>query len=724
MTGKPYVTALILSLIIVIFTMKLWQADLHVPFHYAGDSLIYGMVVKGTIDHGWYLNNDSLGAPTGLHMHDYPLADAFNFVLIKIVALFRSDYAWVLNVFFLLTFPITALCAVFAFRQFRLSNASAVVWSLLYAFLPYHFFRGESHLFIATYYPVPLVVMVALWLSSGELLSKSGDGNNSLGFLNIRSRKFVISILVCLLVSSVGLGYYAFFSCFFILVGAGIAAISSRSIRPLLPGVILVAVIFAGLLANLTPSLLYQHRHGKVNVIQRAPEESELYGLKIAPMLLPVRNHRIPAFAALTERYRVATFSNESGSATLGLIGSAGFLFLFFWLFFRPSDATSTDGPPGLLHRLSIMTAVAVLLGTVGGFSALFAFIISPQIRTYNRISIFIAFFSLLAVALLVEELFRRKDRWPRAFRYGLLGLILVLGILDQTNKYFVPTYAQNKAEFENDQQFVDAIEQKLPAGAMVFQLPYVPFPENPKVKHLGDYELFKGYLHSHSLRWSYGAMKGREGDIWLRDTSEKPLPEMLENVALVGFKGVYVDRFGYSEGATIEDKLRELIGQAPLVSSNQRLVFFDLTEFSDRVLKKYSTDEVTQKRELIMHPLVLKWSEGFSDLEGNPDDNWRWCGSSGQMTITNSSPRPRTLELEMKLFSGYKQPANMRVKSNEFSDAFSINSDGKDYARTITIQPGASVILSFECDGERIVAPADPRVLIFKVANFKWKEI
>jgi phosphoglycerol transferase len=595
-----------------------------------------------------------------------------------------------------------------------------MVFSQLYTFMPYHFFRGESHLFIATYYMVPLAAMVALWISSAELL-KAGSTTRKFNFL---SRKFAVAVVVCLLTSSVGLGYYAFFSCFFILVGAGIASISLRSFKPLLPGLILVALIFVGLLVNLTPSLWYQHKHGKVNVIQRAPEESELYGLKIAPMLLPVRNHRIPAFAALTERYRVATFSNESGSATLGLIGSAGFLFLFSWLFFRRSDAALPNRPLGLLHRLSIMAAAAVLLGTVGGFSALFAFIISPQIRTYNRISIFIAFFSLLAVALVLDELLRRKDRWPRALRYGLLGLILVVGILDQTNKYFVPAYAQNKAEFENDQRFVDAIEQRLPAAAMLFQLPYVQFPENPQVKRMGDYELFKGYLHSKRLRWSYGAMKSREGDIWLRDTSEKPLPEMLENVAIVGFKGIYLDRFGYSESNSIENRLRELLSEAPLVSSDQRLVFFDLTEFSDRVLKNYSADELTRKRESIMHPLVLTWSDGFSDLEGNPDDNWRWSSNSGKLTITNTSTRARTLQLEMKLFSGYKQPANMRVKSKEFSDAFPINSDGKTYSRTIAIQPGASVAISFECDGERIVAPADPRALIFKVANFQWKEI
>lgn len=724
-TGISYLTVILLSLVIVTLTMKLWQADFHVPFSYRGDSLIYGMAIKGTIDHGWYLNNGSVGAPGGLHMHDYPLADAFNFLLIKILALTRADYAWVLNVFFLLTFPLTALCSVFVLRQFNLSNVSAVVWSLLYTFMPYHFFRGESHLFIATYYPVPLVVMVVLWLSLGELSPTSDDGQRR-GLLKLRSRRFVIGVLVCLLVSSVGLGYYAFFSCFFLLLGAGVAAVSRRTLRSFVPALILVAIIFVGLLANLAPSLLYLRRHGDVKVAQRAPEESEVYGLKIAPMLLPVRDHRIRSFAALTEHYRVATLSNEGGSATLGLVGSAGFVFLLFWLFFWKSDSRSflPARTNGMLHRLSIMNAAAVLLGTVGGFSALFAFIVSPQIRTYNRISIFIAFFALLAVALVVEETFRRIRRGSRAVSYVALGLILVAGLLDQTSTYFVPQYAKNTAEFRNDQQFVSTLEKRMGPGAMIFQLPYVPFPEHGSVNHMIDYDLFKGYLHSKTLRWSYGAMKYREGDRWLRDISEKHTPEMLEALVFANFKGIYIDRFGYIDnGATIENKIHEILGADPVVSHNQRLVFFDLTEFSNRLQSNYSSGDWSRKRDSIMHPLALTWTGGFSDLEGTPDYNWRWSSSRGQLTITNDSQHARTVEIQMKLFSGYDRPANMKIVGEGFADSLVVTNQGTPYSRIVTIQPGKAT-LDFSCDAEPIVAPNDTRVLIFRVVNFSSKEL
>src|SRR3712207_7344477 len=52
----------------------------------------------------------------------------------------------------------------------------------------------------------------------------------------------------------------------------------------------------------------------------------------------------------------------------------------------------------------------AFLVGTTGGVSAILAWVVSPQIRGWNRLSIFIAFFALAAVALLLDALGRRSE--------------------------------------------------------------------------------------------------------------------------------------------------------------------------------------------------------------------------------------------------------------------------------------------------------------------------
>ena len=73
----------------------------------------------------------------------------------------------------------------------------------------------------------------------------------------------------------------------------------------------------------------------------------------------------------------------------------------------------------------------------------------------------------------------------------------------------------------------------------MVFQLPYVAFPESPPAHKMRDYDHLWGYFHSDRLKWSYGAIKGREGDLWQRRAASEPAAEMVETLRGAGFGGV-----------------------------------------------------------------------------------------------------------------------------------------------------------------------------------------
>jgi len=719
-TVGQYIGAVALSVLILTWAMKLWKADLAVPFHYSGDALFYSVAIKGTIENGWYLKNDAVGVPSGLRMHDFPQADALNFLILKALGFIHPEYAWVLNVFFLLTFPLTTITSLFAFLQFRFSYFSALVWSLVYTFIPFHFIRGEGHLFVATYYLVPLGITVALWIATGSLHTETDHPSGT-----TRKRRLILSVVFCLLISSVGIGYYAFFSCFFILLAGVIAAISYRQLRPCVISGVLIAVVCAGLLANLTPNLIYMAKHGDVKAAQRGPHEAETFGLKVAQLLLPVQEHRLPALARVAERYSKAPLVNENRAAALGFVGAVGFLTLLAWFLFLKPEASNfnSDNTRSLLNNLSLMNLAALLLATVGGFSALFALLISPQLRTYNRISVFISFFSILAVATLIENRFRKTSKGALTFRL-LLALILAFAILDQTSPYFVPDYNYNKSQFDNDKEFVETIQSMMSPGAMIFQLPYMSFPEHPPVSQMTDYELFRGYLHSKTLGWSYGTMKGREGDLWLRDVSARPVEDMLQTIAFAGFSGIYIDRTGMEDkGVSLESNLTRILGTAPIVSRNQRLVFFNLTGFVASLKNHYSPEELAIKRELAIHPITLRWQGGFSDLETGDDTSWRWCSSAGQLRIMNPLQQERKILVEMDLISGGPEFSNMNITSPSFSDHLLVNHQGKTFSQIVTVGPGESLI-NFYCDGQRIDAPKDERVMVFRVMNFRWKEL
>ncbi len=206
------------------------------------------------------------------------------------------------------------------------------------------------------------------------------------------------------------------------------------------------------------------------------------------------------------------------------------------------------------------------------------------MIRCYNRLSIYIAFFALAGLFLLVQRLTRRHvDSRLGFMAYATaLGAVLVLGAFDQTEPPFVPQYAAEKKLYTMDAEFGKRMEAVLPAGAMVYELPYVRFPESLPAHNLSDYELFRPYLHTRTLRWSYGTMKGRELGSREAAFAKRPLTETLPELTKEGFRGVYLDRAGFADnGAAVEADLARLLGAAPIISQTGLQVFFDLTRYA-----------------------------------------------------------------------------------------------------------------------------------------------
>lgn len=695
--------------VLMVYTVFGFKREaVRLPFTYQGDTMFYHLLVKGMVDHGWFLDNPSLAAPGALDLRDVPSSDNnFYFLLLKLIALLKPMYPQVMNAFYLLSFPLVAVCALFVFRRFGVSTPVAVFASLLYAFLPYHFTRGQHHLFLSAYYFVPFALMIALWIGRDEL--------------PWRGWKLPFSLLVCVVTGATGY-YYAFFACFFLLAAGLVAAVRLTRIRPLLLPAGLIAVIFGSVALNFGPSITRFSAQGDVQFVRRQAGEADVYGLRIAQLLLPIRSHRLAALSDLKVDYNMRLLINENDDASLGAVASLGFLGLLGWLLLKKPETSrlNADGRAGLLHHLSLLNGAALLLGTIGGLGSLVAFFGLPQVRAYNRLSIFIAFFSVFAVALWLDEWTetRLSSNARRAAFGAVLGLLLALALLDQVSPRLLPDYRRAEDEFMSDEVFVKQIETRLPPGSMVFQLPIVSFPENPKVHRMNDYDLVRGYLHSTHLRWSYGAIKGRENDVWQRLIAAKPTKDMLETLAWAGFSGLYLDRFGIPDhGEQMERDLRELLGAMPIVSPNDRLVFFDLRPYAQTLAAATPATEHAARREAALHPILAVWQAGFSDQEGTATDYWRWCGATGQMQIVNRTRRAQTVHVDITFSADYG--GTVWMESPFFSESIRVDWKGQRFEKTIVVPPGEHPV-SFRSDARRILPPNDFRDLVFRVRNFK----
>lgn len=704
--SSQYIAAAAVCVVMLSFILKLWQADLRVPFYYTGDSVFWAMCTKGVIENGWYWQNPAIGAPGILQMYEFPGLDNAVMALMWLISVFTHNPFVVMNLFYLLSFPLITISSLYVLRHFKLSYVPALFVSLLYAFLPFHFMRNQHHIILNDYYVVPLAILVLLWLTT-ELI-------------NTRSRKFIIGVLISILLGCSGV-YYPFFFCFLLLVAAAVAMPKFRRLRPLVMALVFAGITTTTVLINLSPSFIYQRQYGQAGAMLRVPREAESYGLKISQLLLPITVHRIPLFDRIKRFHNANSLVSENDSASLGIIASLGFLGLLVQLLYRKELITNARG---LFHDLSALNIFAVLLGTIGGFSLLFSLYVSSAIRCYNRISVYIAFFSFMAVACALESIYQRiRTTKNRSIFYAVLAVALIGGALDQTSVWYVPFYGPNKAEFISDETFVNRIEASLPAGSMIFQLPHAQFPEAAVSGKMLDYDHFRGYVHSKHLRWSYGTIKNRDTDRAQQLVALLPPEKLLQALAFEGFTGLYLDRFGYDDrGAALEAKFSELLQQQPLNSPNGRLLFFNLSDYGRSLRDQYSESEWELKKELSFHPILLDWTGGFSGFESGPVKTWRWCSNEGELRIRNTARLSRTIKLEMAFATGYPEPDDFFI-SGLISEQLKVNYVPAPYSKTVTVPPGESVIY-FRSTAKRIDAPLDTRFLVFRIEDFKLTEL
>ena len=152
--------------------LDLRHADLRIPLYYSMGSdvhFILGMI-KSVADTGWYFENPWLGAPGTLKIYDFPFAETGTFLGVKLFFLLSRDPYLAGNLFYLATYVLASWTSLYVLRKFGVQDQVAVAASLLFAFTPYHLWRGMAHLHLSAYYPIPLVVMVSLWLSTGQPL--------------------------------------------------------------------------------------------------------------------------------------------------------------------------------------------------------------------------------------------------------------------------------------------------------------------------------------------------------------------------------------------------------------------------------------------------------------------------------------------------------------------------------------------------------------------------
>lgn len=700
-----FVTGLTSGLLVLV--LRLWEAVPKVPFGYAGpwsreffagDATGVLMLIR-SLDQGqwWSSPNMNLGAPLGQDLRDFPAGpDHLHLIMLKGLIELLGDPFAAANAYYLLGYILVALSAWGVLRLVGISRTVAVPVGVLFAFLPYHTGRGPEHLLLAAYFAVPLGGLLLHWHLNGQ--TTWGPARTSATAGLTRRRLGAVLLIAAVLGSSSA--YYALHFLVLLATATLIQCLVRRDWRPVLSAALLGMPVLGTLLLNSLPALIYVARNGPNVALERTAGQSVFFGMNLTQLLTPIEDHRLGVLAAVEKAQRTASGWQEPGNS-LGLIAAGGLLALGVVLVRRINREPALPGSRARFReRQAALALLAGLVAAAGGGSLIIALFGLGETRVWARMSIFIAFFVVCAIASWLDDALEwwrtcSQGRQPWVV-WSVLASVLLFNVWDSTSSEDVPAYRTAQVAFDSDYAFMREARSLLGDGAMVWQLPYVIFPESDlRIERAHGYDHFKGYLHAPELRWSYGALKSRPAANWQQPVSRRPLAEQLAMLAAVGFSAVYVDTFALpDDGEVLLEQMQTLLEQQPLTSDDGRLALFDLRSSAERLERVVGADVLSAAQDnVLQRSFRHQFGRGFRAPEFT-DVNGRWAsGDSAELTLVNPGTRPVEVELDLRVQSRVGGTHDLRLTGPGLQTDLEIWQAPRELSARLVLPPGDSVV-------------------------------
>ena len=700
-----------LCILLLFYFFDLSKMDINVPLFYNGDDSFMGISnTKMLLDGNSIITSNNLGAPFSSIRYDYlsTLMDNFDNLITNIIVHITGNVGFTFNMQYLLLFPSIAIISFFVMRNLQIKYSLSILGSLTFSFLPFIFLRNQAHLVLSEYQFIPLAILLCIWIYNDDDIFRI----NKQFF---KYKKNILVILFLILIANNGIAYYPFFTCFFLLITGLSKGIKQGKFLGIKQSISMISLIVFCFIINLIPSIIYIMQNGSNDAVaHRSKIEAEIYGLKITQLFFPNKSLHIPKLDRLISYYGANAPLPNEGSEHLGVIGCIGLLLLLLALFIRINKEKHYLENIKLLSELNIF---AILLGTIGGFGSIFSLVISSSIRGYNRISVFIAFICILSFCIVINEI-SKKHFNPFVF-YPIISILFLFSIYEQYPNV-KPNYVYAQETFYSDKSFVENIENSVPDGAMIFQLPYHQYPESGPVNAMNDYHLFTGFIHSENLKWSYGGIKGRSSDLWNQKVSSLSTLDMVKTISLAGFEGIYIDKRAYSEVDynSLEQGLITILQVSPSYSQNNLLAFFNMDKYNKIYKAQYSTSELELVKEKLLGMNTIKLGIGFTGIEGVEPAQWIWLSNNAEIIINNASDKMKPFNLKFDILSSSAEKSSLEIKVNDVKFTYNVDLNGISINENITLNPGNNTI-SFITDAPRVYAPGDPRELYLRIINF-----
>lgn len=520
-----------------------------IPYLYSGDAMYTQWVIK-RVSEGWIFTNERTGYPFNADYYDFPGADFGLLLIIKMLCMVGFEWSSVFNILVILSFPIVFAVTFLVCRSFGLVASVSFMVAVLFNFVPFHLHR-IVHTYYLWYFVIPLFFYVGYrWIL-------------------IRPKINFMRFIALMPLSFFGV-YYAVFGSLVIVFSTLASYFKYKmNLKVLIVGGLFVLSIFIGVLIQLLPNLYYFYENGRNPLfVSRSPLESEVYALKLRHLIFPRLDHFFGFLRGFHEPFTSGNALDQfySYQSTPGLLGSLGILIslpiimsMIFGYKFKVK-----------IKFVALMTWFLILFGMSGGLGAVFAIVVSPQIRAWDRISIFIAFAALLFFSLLLQFLLCKLKSSRSSFVVNIVAILLaVVFLVEQI--YPIPKYvvAPTREKYLSDRDFVKSVEESLDVGSALYVFPHVPFSDlvGPRF-NLTTYDFARIFLHSNNIKINSGGFRGRVSESFYSNLDKMPLDEQIKIAKKMGFSGLIIMGNGYEDGGNmVIDQINLLLNKKPEIT-------------------------------------------------------------------------------------------------------------------------------------------------------------
>lgn len=689
--GRPFLIGL-LAFILACGLLGRWSgSDFAMPIEYgidgpASDAKSVFALTKAISegDFPFLLSKkmSKFGAPYTASWDDYPTIEEPQFAATGLLARWIGVFPAV-NLVVILGHVTAVLGFYAACRALRYPWIWSAAGAFIFGFSAYLFARNVHHITLVYVWHVPLIILLARWAMTKEGLASKSHFCWALaiavatGVQNVYYTNMMIQFLGLIMLYQLWLRNQQ--------AALRIFAVGS-------------AAVVAFLVMNLD-TLWARLAHGaNPGAVSRTYQYLEYSGFKWADLFIPPPNYWISSLAEWGDRYyaEVILKGEVPVGSYLGIAGMVALVLLVLGAA-RNMAKTPAERPPWEF----LLMAWTVFYATVGGVNAWVGSLGFVLFRSTTRYTIFV-----LALALMyaVRKMAGWTAKWDRERQVVVAALIAAVALWDQVPRGHNENQLQIKEAVLSDQTFAGELEAAVKPGAMVFELPVVNFPESP-YPGVPPYDQFRPYFYTHTLRYSFGDIKGRAKNAWQEEMASLSPQEQVERLEKYGFGAIYVNPAGLPDH-----------GEGLMKLANERNLKVIVSPLRDVFAVVLHPSESP-----VLPPRAPFFGAGWYEVEPDGRGN-RAFTSQGKSEIILTNPEATPVKRYLSFYLRGFDDRKMRMEFNGRGQDIELRANASISVRNmeVELQPGENK-LTLESDAPRIRTMRGP--ISFGIVNFKMTE-